>query len=95
MSDEWNSFARTEAAVKDIFPKKSPLVQVGRKIFIEISVTWEDLSKIDKMKTRLGTVKKKNYIIENKDILKEIGVDLKEKVDKSKTHFSTIAVLKF
>lgn len=61
MSDEWNSFARTEAAVKDIFPKKSPLVQVGRKIFIEISVSWEDLSKIDKMKK--GTVKKRIILL--------------------------------
>lgn len=66
MSDEWNSFARTEAAVKDIFPRKSPLVQVGRKIFIEISVTWEDLSKIDKMKTRLGTVKKRIILLKIK-----------------------------
>lgn len=60
------TLARTEAAVKDIFPKKSPLVQVGRKIFIEISVTWEDLSKIDKMKTRLGTVKKRIILLKIK-----------------------------
>ena len=61
MYDECNSFARTEAAVKDIFPKKSPLVQVGRKILLEISVTWEDLSKRDKMKTRLELLKKELY----------------------------------
>ena len=74
----WTLFAIIVAAVKDIFPKKSPSVQVGLKISTEMSAIWDGVAKLEKMKTKLGTIKEGNYTDENKDILKEIGADLEE-----------------
>ena len=63
------------AEAKDICPKKSPLVQVEMEFLIEKSVIWASVEKLEKMATKLGTVKIGNYIDKNKDILKEMGVD--------------------
>ena len=43
-----------------------------------MSAIWNGVAKLEKMKTKLGTIKEGNYTDENKDILKEIGADLEE-----------------
>ena len=54
-----------------------------------MSVIWDCIEKLEKMTTKLGTVKIGNCIDENKDILKETEVDLEEeKKYESKRHLS-------
>ena len=56
-----------------------------------MSVIWDCIEKLEKMTTKLGTVKIGNYIDENKDILKEMGVDLEEeKKYESKRHLFSL-----
>ena len=61
-----------------------------------MSVIWDCIEKLEKMTTKLGTAKIGNYIDENKDVLKEMGVDLEEeKKYESKRHlFSLLQFLK-
>ena len=71
--------AITSAEVKNICPKRSPLVQDGLEISIEMSIMRAGVEKIEKLKIKPGNVKIGNYIDISFEILKEIGVDVKLK----------------
>lgn len=55
------------------------LAELGQRLLIEISITWDDIEDLEKTATKPGTVKIGNYIDEKIYILKEIRVDEKKK----------------
>ena len=61
--------ANIAAEVKNICPKRTPTMQGGLEISMEMSVIRDELEEVEKMKIKLETVKKENYIDGSKDIL--------------------------
>ena len=71
------------AEVKDELPKRSPLVQGGLEILIEMSIVWDNAVKIKKRKEKLETVKIGDYTDQSNEILREIRVDIDEEDEES------------
>ena len=64
-------------------PKRSPLVQGGLKILVEMSVVWDDAVKIKKKKKKLVAVQIGDYTDQSNEILRKMRVDVDEEDEES------------
>ena len=71
------------STVKDESQKRSPLVQGGLEILIEMSIVWDDAVKIKKRKEKLETVQIGDYTDQSNEILREMRVDVDEENEES------------
>ena len=71
------------AEVKDERPKRSPLVQGGLEILIEMSIVRKDAVKINKRKEKLETVQIGDYTDQSNEILREMRADVDEEDEES------------
>ena len=69
------------AQVMDEHPKRSPLVQGGLEILIEMSIVRDDAAKTTKRKEKLETVQIGDYTDQSNKILREMRADV-DKEDK-------------
>lgn len=61
--------------VTDPIPKRSPLIQGGLEIRLEITVVWDDYAKTEILKNKLHSISFDGYSDESNQILTEMGVE--------------------
>ena len=67
--------ATISATVVDSKPRKSPLLQGGMEILIDMTVFWNSAEKLEILRKLVETVNFHSYEDDSKTLLKEMGVN--------------------